>query len=273
MKSKDIVTALEKNVTSYNKKLEDCNEHNLKYGVISSLIKAGIALDYIIPFLVSTVFMFNLFKHIDKTPFKTDIKKKYASSYSMMSSNGYERETISYENKFENNSIEYSSPWIINEHNLYERDVIVYSFNPNNLDYSMILSMSNEELASNYEICDYKKIQKSVLSIDDHIFDEETVVINMVDNRKHSKEEKESTLEVLIDTLLFAFNVLLSSYIIDRMKNIFIKETIADKLKKVHKKYKPITSKDIECAKRILEVRRENLELVQEEKGWQKKYE
>ena len=266
MRSKDIVITLEKSASSFNKKVEDCNEHKIKYNIISSLLKVGIALDYIIPFIVSTVLMFNLFKYIEKTPFAKDTKKKYASSYSMFTSNGYEKEVISYEEKFENNSIEYSSPWTINSNNLYERNVVVYKFNSKYLDYNQIFTMSNEELMSNYEVFDYKKIQKSSLSMEDHIYDEETVTINRVNNKKYSKEVKESTLEVLIDTLLFAFNVLLASYLIDRVKNIFIKETIGDKLKKIYKKYKPITEKDLECAKKILEVRKENLDLVTNEK-------
>lgn len=262
MKNSEIISAIEKSSSSMEKLYDNYEKHNLKYGIVSALIRCGIALDYCIPFLASTIVISSVYAKVNRMPFiKTDIKE-YASTQSMMTSNGYTKKISSYDTEYTDKSIEYSSGWRINDNNLYERDVIVYRYNDNDIDLEKVLSMTNEEIANLYTVCNYKKIQKQTLSEEDSIYNEDVVILNRVSNLESFRTRKESNIENALSTLIFILFVFLGSSFLSSARNLLIRETIGDKLKKVQKNYKPLSKKEWSCAKKILEIRKENVDLI-----------
>ena len=267
MKSSEIVKTIKKSSSSMEKLYNNYEKHNLKYGIVSALIRCGIALDYCIPFLASTIVISSVYDKLNRVPFiKNDIKE-YASTYSMMTSNGYSKKIESYENEYTDKSIEYSSGWIINDHNLYERDVIVYRYNDNDVDLEKVLNMSNEEISNLYTVCNYKKIQKQVLDEEDYIYNEDVVILNRVSNSESYRIRKETDMENILSTAIFILFILVGSNFLSNARNLLIRETIGDKLKKVQRNYKPLSKKEWNCAKKILEIRKENVDLISNEKN------
>jgi len=262
MKKNEILASIENSASSMKKMYDNYQKHSLKYGIVSALIRCGIGLDYCIPFLASTIVAFSVYAKFNRIPFvKTDIKE-YASTYSMETSNEYSKQVTSYDYKYFNNSIEYSSGWILNDNNLYERDVIVYRYNDSDINLDKVLNMSNEEISKLYTICNYKKIQKEKLDEEDYIYNEDVVILNRVYNDKSYRVRKESSIENLLDTLTFILFVFIGSSFLASARNLIIRETISERLKKLQKNYKPLSKKEWSCAKKILEIRKENVDLI-----------
>ena len=267
MKSNEILSAIENSSSSMNKMYNKYQKHSFKYGMVSALIRCGIGLDYCIPFLASSIIVLSAYYKLDKKPFiKGDIKE-YACTYSMNTSNGYNKEIKSFDTKYNDKSIEYSSGWTLNSNNLYERDVIVYRYNDDDIDLDKVLNMTKEEISKLYTICNYKKIQKQKLEEEDYIYNEDVVILNRVYTDSDYRVRKETNEENVLSTVLFLLFILVGENFLSYARNLLVRETIADQLKRVQKNLRPLSKKEWDCAKKVLEIRQENLDLVSNKKS------
>ena len=262
MKNSEIIESLKNSSLSMQKQYNNYKKNRLKYGIVSAFIRCGIGLDYCIPYLASTVIVLSGYAKLDRKPFIKSNIKEYASTYTMETSDGYTKKISSYDTKYTDKSIEYSSGWRINDNNMYERDIIIYSYNDDDINLEKVLTMTNEEISKLYTVCNYKKIQKEKLDEDDYIYNEDVVILNRVSNNELYRLRKETNLENAISTLLFLLFIFLGESFLSSARNLLIRETISDKLKRVQKNYRPLSKKELCCALKVLEIRKENLDLL-----------
>lgn len=122
-----------KQLTSDIERLQYKIEHrcisNVRSFVARTLIKSGIAIDYALPFIISSVLAYNNLISEGYNPLHFDDVAVKAGIETIDTSSGVHIEHISFDFIYDNRLIEYSTGWIINDNNLYERTVTSYKLN------------------------------------------------------------------------------------------------------------------------------------------------
>ena len=149
IKAESLVKSLEKDINSLEKKIKYTNIYNIRNQIVRLIIDSGIIIEKSIPFIVSCLIIFNANKYVlHKTPFKFDKVMKKNSIETIDTSNNIHIEKSSYDVKYKQEKIEFSTGWKLNEKGYYQRIVTEYKINDsidlNNID--TILKMNNEEI-------------------------------------------------------------------------------------------------------------------------------
>lgn len=261
----DIKAQLESEIEELEYKIKNRKKYNRGKKFKYILIKALIILELAFPFVLGLCATKILFDAFGKTPIKrSKIVDKPSVQY-IVDSNENEKTTISYNEKYDENLIEYSTGWILNNNGLFERQVTIYELNDKEIrsNYRNILSLSKDELATFFKVIDYQKIQKTKLDETDLNYETNYIVIKQViDDEKYYRVRNETDFENFLETFVFFFMVYIEGFVIDDLIGMILKRCISTKIEYYELVNRPIKEKDIEELKKILALKKENLKLL-----------
>ncbi len=260
---------LYKNLIKKEKSLQNIVAHpklyNIRNCAIRALLKSGIAIDYALPFLMSSIIVGSIQAKLDITPFIFDDKEVHPSVETIDTSSGYHLQNISYDFSYDEESIEYSTGWKQNENGLYERVSTSYRISKD-IDITNVeklLYMSKDELDAALVVTNVEKIYKQTLNSDDMLYDSDAIIVT--NNSELSDEgmiRKETETENLLYTLLFIVDLLVLGGGFKLLGNIFIKNQMRDKFREYQSYFQKISINDLERIKQIVEVEKQNLALL-----------
>jgi len=266
MKDK-ITVKLKKDIKKYEKKLKIRPLYNTGSITIKTILKYGIIVDYALPYIASGLILaYAGNKFLDNLPFHKDVVLRRMNIETIDSSYGYhsEKETID-DIKYEKR-IEYSTAWSINEDGMYTRTVTHFKLN-HNIDLSrldLIFSLSDDDLRKFFRVDKVEEITKEYLEAEDYIYSEDAlfVVNNYKSDELYQRYENDDENASL--SMIYLAMVLLTGYGYSVVSHMYIKTPIRNKLKQLDSYIQPIEKNDIEVIKNIIELKKQNLSLFEE---------
>ena len=260
----DLLKVLKYDIKDLEDKIDNPKKSRLKNSLVSFLLKMGIVVDYSLPFILVSFLIFNSFKSFGNLPFSKNKIKDFSNVEKISSSTGLEIEKKSYTKEYKN-CLQHTTGWIINELGLYERIVTTYKIDDkidlNNT--SKILAMSKEEIEAAFTIINIEVIEKNSLNVDDELYTEDMlIVIAGYEDKNDYIYRDENNLENVIITILYLAFVMEFGYMISLVNRLFIKRNLRDKCKDLQEKFRPINKKELKELKMMLELKKENLELL-----------
>ncbi len=254
-----------KDVKRLQNQIEHVRLYNIRNYVMKALIKSGIVVDYALPFIIATIMIANFQISTGNAPFRVDKVNKKAKIETIDTSSGFHIENISYDYYYDDEILEHSTGWIINDNGLYERTVTSYRLN-DQIDLSNIekvLSMSKEEIEKILIVTNIKTIRQSSLNPEDYIYDSEAlVIINHADSENDFITRNETPTENVINSLLFIIESLFFGSSFRVIEQRFVKIYIRDRLKECEPIFKLINNEELENMKKILEIKKQNLSMI-----------
>lgn len=264
---KKLLKKLRKEIITLEKHIENREVYNLKSSIMGAVIDAGIAIEYVLPYIFSALIMFQVNISDGNNPLKKDLVYDKLTVETVKTSNGLELDKIfdEYDESLNKDLLEYSTSWIINEYGLYERNITSYQVDDINLNDSFLL-LNKEELDKNYNVIDIKKIYKDKLNDEDKIYNQDLVIIKSIKEELDLNNPRyENIFEMTGEFLLYLISTILSGKIIKIVKKKYIKDRIKDNLTLLKEDYIILDEKDIPNLKRIIEIKNNNLQLFDEE--------
>ena len=241
--------------------------YNLKNSIIYILIKSGLILDRILPFIISATIVLNSNYKKGETLAIDEVEEK-AKIEKIDTSSGIHNEKMSFDYEYDESCFQHSTAWFVNQYGLYERTLTTYNIDKSiNLeDTESILKMTKEEIEDKLTIYNIERIQKNSLTEEDKMYDEDMlIIINNVESEKDIIIREETNLENIASILLIIVRTYIFGIIFTLIKKLVIKTYIKDKLNSIEPKCRPVTEKEIEELKRILALKKENLSLLEAE--------
>ena len=261
-KNSDIKEILTKDIEELEYKIVHRKEFNSKNKFKYVLIKSLVLLEMAVPFALGSLVTFDLFKTYNRTPLKKDIIKDKPSVQLDIDSKGSENKNISFDTKYTDNSLEYSTKWeYIN--GFYERVEYIYEVKLDNTDYLYVLNLNKEEIESMFKLVNIKKIKKNILTDEDQLYNDTYIVLHQViDDKDNYILREENDLENFLETIIFLFLVYCEGILVDSIGGLFIKKSLKNHLNYISLKYRPISKKEVETLKQILEQKKANIKLL-----------
>ncbi len=252
------------------KNLEKQVKHRTFYSVKNGIIKTGVRISFLLPAIISSFLVYNGFKNLNRTPFKLDKVSCSAKIISTDTSTKKHEEEIFFKHEVNfSPKFEYSTGWKLNKNNFYEREITVYCLNDDieKIDFDEILKMPYEEIKQFFTVANKQTIKKAYLDEEDHFYDEDMFIItHLVIDENNTKMLNETKSANFINSLQYtciSMGLFWINNSIFRKRKIYIKI-----MNNIDEKYKLIEAKDIEELKKILEIRKENMELFDEPKKY-----
>ena len=273
-----LIEKLTKDVEQLEKQITNREKYNAYNKIKRALIKSGIAVDFALPFILATVIISQALIIKNGSIFKKSSVTKKANVETIDMSDGTHIERFSYDFSYDRELLKYSTGWIINDKGLYQRTITSYKISKeiDLTDTDKIFSMNKEELDKILEITNIKTIQKSYLTNDDSLYNEDTlIVINHGTIEIPSDTMSYNTEENAFALLQFVFLSLFTGIGASGIKKILGKTYISDKLKTYEVLYRPIEADELLEIKAALEIKKQNLVLLtsmDETKGDEDKY-
>ena len=265
LNNKKLVNKLTKSVRKLEKNIEHRKLYNIRNFVIRTLLKSGIAIDYAFPFICAAIIGAYYTASDDNTPFYFDEITEKAKIETIDTSSGIHIEHVSYDFDYEDELIEHSTGWHINDKGLYERTITSYRLN-DKIDLEeteKIMNMTKEELEQILVITNVRTIKKNILTPEDSIYNEDAIIVI---NHKESETETITRLEEssrnFLGTILYIIIVLCWGTNFRSMEQIFIKTYLRDRLRKYEPMFRQINKDELETMKKIIELKKENLALI-----------
>ena len=246
---KDFLKDMEKDISSLEKKIDDISFYNFKMRVMRSFFKTGLGINYAFPFILSFLILFNGANMVDTTPFVCD---KVCKELDFDSFSNYEFIT-----EFDDNMFLHSTSWDLNESGFYEREVTYYKYN--DMELSDIFSYSFYEFDSLFEVVSTSRVVKGKLDDCDEIFNEETVIL--LKGNSLTAVSTESDFSNFATTGLFLFFSYVMGWGFKDIGDKLFGTYIIDKLKEREEKFRPLSSREINELKILLELKKENYDM------------
>lgn len=256
----DIESVIKNDIDDLEYKINNKDRVNRCNFLMRCILKLGLSFDYVFPYILSALIIFNI---KDNKPFVIDEVKANANIKTIDSSLGVHREIKSYTEKFDDEVLEYSTGWFVNEDGLYERRVTKYKLNSDILlnDLDSIFSMSKDDL-DNLLSSKNSVVVKYSLDDDDYLYNDDVIVV--VNHYKSSDDfiyRLETEKENYSYSFAWLFAVLIWGYNISNWKYILIKSYVKDKINGYSVKYKKIDVKELDNLEKILDVKKNNLDM------------
>ena len=260
---KELIKELQKEKQLLEKKVNNKKLYNIRNFFMLSIIKSGIAAEYLLPFIFSGLIIGKIASERGNKPFHRDYIEQKAHIQQIDTSYGMHMEKISYEPFYNNLKIEYNTGWIINN-KMYERTV--YTYEPcDKMDIKNILNQSKEEIEKELLIKNKKIIIKKNLEPLDKLYEKEGIILTTTQISDENKIYRlETTTENINNSALFVIMVLLLGESLELSKLIIYKNKLSliDKLKYYESKFKMINEEE----EKILRIKKQNLRLLQNNK-------
>lgn len=265
--SNKIFNKLNRNVHSLEKQIKHLEMYNIRNLAIRLVLKNGMVLRHTLPFVTSFLILANSPGFKDNLPFHKDEIMSTYDLETIDTSNGIHLKHLSDDYKYEEEAIEYSTGWKLDNMGLYERTVTSYRVSDvldlNNPE--KILSMSKEEIEQSLVTTNIRTIRKNALTPEDDIYNSAALIVV---NHKTSEDKmlrSETSKENLVYSAVYMSLVLGLGIGLKKVKKILVKEDMKDKYERLAASFKIIEKDDIEDAKKILDLRKKNLQLLAEE--------
>lgn len=266
--SNKLIELLNDDVNKLQNKIEYKNLYNIRNFVVRGLLKSGIAIDYALPFILASLIFFNSGIELGNIPFEKNIVTEKASIETIDTSSGIHLEHISYDFSYDNELIEHSTGWIINDKGLYERTVTSYRLSDEiNLDDTeKIMSMTKEEIEKILIITNIETIKKNTLSPEDKIYSSDAIiVVNHFKSEEKTFTRLETTGENVLSSISYIILILCWGNSIRVLEKLFVKTYARDKLRKYEVSFRKIDKEELENIKKILKLKQENLIMLDSE--------
>ena len=262
-----LVNMFSRDVKTLENRIKHRKIYNILNFIVKLVLKSGIAIDYMLPFMLASFMVANLHSAKGNAPFRVDEITEKASIETIDTSNGIHLENVSYDFSYDDELIEHSTGWIINDKGLYERTVTSYRIS-DEIDFSetdKILSMSKEEIENILVITNVQTICKNTLTPEDKIYAEDAlIIINHYKSDDETIVRQETLSENLLYSIGFIVMVLLCGNTFRNIEKLFVKTYIRDILKSYEPLFRQINKKELEKMRRILEVKKQNLAMIGE---------
>ena len=262
-----LVNMFSRDVKTLENRIKHRKIYNILNFIVKLVLKSGIAIDYMLPFMLASFMVANLHSAKGNAPFRVDEITEKASIETIDTSNGIHLENVSYDFSYDDELIEHSTGWIINDKGLYERTVTSYRIS-DEIDFSetdKILSMSKEEIENILVITNVQTICKNTLTPEDKIYAEDAlIIINHYKSDDETIVRQETLSENLLYSIGFIVMVLLCGNTLRNIEKLFVKTYIRDILKSYEPLFRQINKKELEKMRRILEVKKQNLAMIGE---------
>ena len=261
----ELMKKLTKDANRLQNKIEHRKLYNIRNAVVRSLIKSGIAVDYALPFIIVAMIIANAQTSKGNAPFRVDEIVEKAGIETIDTSSGIHLEHLSYDFDYDDELIEYSTGWIVNEQGLYERTVTSYRLN-DDIDLEnkeKILEMTNVDIYNALVITDIKTVKKNALNPEDQIYNSDAIIV--IDHSE-SEEETITRLETKSENFWHSlwYIVLVLSYgnNVRLLEKIFVKTYMRDKLREYEPSFRKINKEELDTMKKILKMKQENLSML-----------
>ncbi len=262
-----IYNDIQKDVKDLEEKVKHVNVYNIKNYFKRRGIDAISLVHHVAPFVLAGVLLSSANIMKERKPFEKQMVEVHAKVSSMDTSTGYHHEYVSYDSNYDDRSIEYTTGWELKD-GYYTRTITEFEISKkvdfNDID--SILKMSSEELKSLLTVTNIRTITKPELNDEDKLFMEPAVVVNSVyDSEEVFYLRKETGFEVFKYYLLYVLIIAAMGGGIIGIERIFLKNKINDKLGILKQKYKRISKRDLNELKKLLEIKKNNLEMITEQ--------
>ena len=261
----ELIKKLTKDANRLQNKIEHRKLYNIRNAVVRSLIKSGIAVDYALPFIIVAMIIANAQTSKGNAPFRVDEIVEKAGIETIDTSSGIHLEHLSYDFDYDDELIEYSTGWIVNEQGLYERTVTSYRLN-DDIDLEnkeKILEMTKDDIDNALVITDIKTVKKNALNPEDQIYNSDAIIV--IDHSE-SEEETITRLETKSENFWHSlwYIVLVLSYgnNVRLLEKIFVKTYMRDKLREYEPSFRKINKEELDTMKKILKMKQENLSML-----------
>lgn len=261
----ELMKKLTKDANRLQNKIEHRKLYNIRNTVVRSLIKSGIAVDYALPFIIVAMIIANAQTSKGNAPFRVDEIVEKAGIETIDTSSGIHLEHLSYDFDYDDELIEYSTGWIVNEQGLYERTVTSYRLNDDiELENKeKILEMTKDDIDNALVITDIKTVKKNTLNPEDEIYNSDAIIV--IDHSE-SEEETITRLETKSENFWHSlwYIVLVLSYgnNVRLLEKIFVKTYMRDKLREYEPSFRKINKEELDTMKKILKMKQENLSML-----------
>lgn len=261
----ELMKKLTKDANRLQNKIEHRKLYNIRNAVVRPLIKSGIAVDYALPFIIVAMIIANAQTSKGNAPFRVDEIVEKAGIETIDTSSGIHLEHLSYDFDYDDELIEYSTGWIVNEQGLYERTVTSYRLN-DDIDLEnkeKILEMTKDDIDNALVITDIKTVKKNALNPEDQIYNSDAIIV--IDHSE-SEEETITRLETKSENFWHSlwYIVLVLSYgnNVRLLEKIFVKTYMRDKLREYEPSFRKINKEELDTMKKILKMKQENLSML-----------
>lgn len=260
-----LMKKLTKDANRLQNKIKYRKLYNIRNAVVRPLIKSGIAVDYALPFIISAMIIANIQSSEGNAPFRADEIVEKASIETIDTSSGIHLEHLSFDFDYDDELIEYSTGWIINEQGLYERTVTSYRLD-DKIDLENkeeILEMTKDDIDNALVITNIKTVKKSTLDPEDKIYNSDAIIV--IDHSESEEEtitRLETKSENLWHSLWYIFLVLSYGKGVRYLEKVFVKTYISDKLREYEPSFRKINKEELEQMKKILKMKQESLSML-----------
>ena len=264
----ELVEKLTNDVNRLQNEIEHRNLYNVRNFVIKALLKSGIAIDYALPFILAAIIIANSQASKGDAPFRIDEITEKAGIETIDTSSGIHLEHISYDFSYNDELIEHSTGWIINDKGLYERTVTSYRLNDeiNLEDTEKIMSMTKEEVDQALVITNVRTIKKNTLTPEDSIYNSDAIiVINHSESEEETFTRLETTSENVLHSIWYIVLALCWGNNFRNIEKLFVRTYIRDRLREYEPLFRQINKEELETMRKILKVKQENLAMINSE--------
>ena len=261
-----IYNGLENEVRDLNDKVSNLKIYNLKNAMKRGGINTVYALHKAAPYFLAMVVASSTFPMLSsKKPFQKDPVIEKAFVQNIDTTTGYHYQKRSFDERFDTNSLEYTTGWEIGENNLYTRTLITYEINKSIdlADLDSLLSKTDQELRESLHVTNIEIISKSELTPEDEIFMEPAVIVTRSfrsDDMTYEREENFG--EDLWTSFLYIAYVAIIGFGLSAIRKTIIKRKVEDKLAKIKNRYRRIEDYELDELKELLLIKKENLKLL-----------
>jgi hypothetical protein len=263
MSNFNYVEKLQKDIDLLNDRINPSKLQIIKRCAIKTMLNLGIAVEYSLPIILAFMIIFSVREKTGKIPFKIDKVVDKISTEVIDTSTGIHVEFISKDNKYDKNSIEYSTGWELNELGLYERHSTIFQVDDDVdlTDSESILLMSEDELKNKFSIQDIKTITKSHLDDLDNIYNEDTIVVTSSKSLLNNFVRDETNKENILDSIIYVFSSLCLGGMVDALYFKAIGKKINSKIKSYKESFGPFNEEEVNYMLQMLEIKEANLKL------------
>lgn len=262
-----LLKKLSKDVKTIENEIKHRKIYNIRNFVVRTLLQSGIAIDYALPFILTSIVISQIYTSRFSSPFSFDEIIEKANIETIDTSSGFHQEKVSYDFSYNKELIEYSTGWHKNDKGLFERTVTSYRIS-DEIDLSKteeILSMSKEEIENILVITNVQTICKNTLTKDDDIYTQDAlIIINYKESENEFRTRQETLAENIGNSIYFIILSLLWGNCVRSIENVFIKTYIRDNLRRYKSLFRRINKEELNTMKKILEIKKKNLELIDE---------
>lgn len=266
LEKKELLENLKKDLNKLDFKVKHPHLYNAQVRTKKYLLTAGMLLVFSIPTVFAVTGAEVSCNEINHNPFKKDMVEVYEEVGTTRTSNGYfsEERLIYYGINEFTNSLSISTGWQLNSNGNYERTETYFNHSDLDLsDYETILAMSEDEIRENFKVTKKNTIQKSKLSDNDDMYNEDAIIINYhYKNKDVSELVEESSDRNGLSIVLFLLMTAGYTWLIRKGVKIIFKKFPSDRIKEKIETYTYVTKKDLEELQELLKTKKTNYDML-----------